>query len=80
MLFELIDVILRGCTGSHIDDVRRELEDDSLNKHMDMHLRDKELNAIPVLRLRHFYNPFVLLFEGNTGFCVHGFPTLLCLP
>ena len=52
MLFELIDVVLRGCTGSHIDDVRRELEEDSSNKRMDMHLRAKALIAIPPLRPR----------------------------
>ena len=52
MLFKLIDVMLRGCTGSHIDNVRRELEEDSLNKRMDMRLRRSALIAIPPLRPR----------------------------
>jgi hypothetical protein len=53
MLFQLIDVMLRGSTGSHIDDVRRELEEDSSNKRMDMRLRDKALIAIPQSRFRY---------------------------
>ena len=53
MLFHLIDVMLRSSTGSHIDDVRRELEEDSSNKRMDMRLRDKALIAIPQSRRRN---------------------------
>jgi hypothetical protein len=53
MLFQLIDVMLRGSTGSHIDDVRRELEEDGLNKRLDMDLRDKALIAIPQSRIRN---------------------------
>ena len=53
MLFQLITDMLRGCTGSHIDDVRRELGEDSLNKRMDMRLRRKALKAIPQSRLRN---------------------------
>ena len=52
MLFELIEVMLRGSTGSHIDDARRELEEDGLKKRMDMRLRRKALKAIPQSRLR----------------------------
>ena len=51
MLFELIEVMFRGSTGSHIDDARRELEEDSLDQRMDMRLRDKALIAIPQSRL-----------------------------
>ncbi|KAN0136301.1 hypothetical protein V8E53_005906 [Lactarius tabidus] len=53
MLFNLIGDMLRGSTGSHIDDVRRELEEDSSNKRMDMRLRDKALIAIPQSRPRN---------------------------
>ena len=53
MLFQLITDILRGCTGSHIIDVRRELEEDNLSKRMDMRLRRKALKAIPQSRLRN---------------------------
>ena len=53
-LFELIEVMLRGSTGSHIDDVRQELEEDGLKKRMDMdmRLRRKALKTIPQSRLR----------------------------
>ena len=52
MLFQLIDDILRGSTGSHIDDVRRELEEDSSNKRINTHLRNKALKVIPRSRIR----------------------------
>jgi hypothetical protein len=56
MLFRLIGDMLHGSTGSHIDDVLRELEEDSSNKRMDMRLRDKALMVISQLHNREIEN------------------------
>ncbi|KAI9438739.1 hypothetical protein H4582DRAFT_1950621 [Lactarius indigo] len=47
MLFELVGVMIDGYTGSsHMNDVQRELEDESSRNRMDMRLRSKALAAI----------------------------------